>query len=295
MDKAITVASEFVMDGDTNHINNTIIDGSQAINPDSAAAVMFVNNEDTTSIINGFTITGGSGVFFTTSAARIGGGIYCSDAGAKILNNKIVENHVVHSNKAGGAGIGCHRVSGNYWVIIKNNCISYNSSTATGFSAYGGGIYSVVNTIIEDNTIVHNHCNNSAGMADGGGIEIEQLPGDIIITEIINNIIRHNVIEGINGIGGGVVVMRSKAKILDNSITINTVIAENNGNGGGIWVDTPLDAIGMFSNDISYNTITAGNYGRGGGVVFWNPKAELTLIGNKINNNYFKQKKAVVT
>ena len=285
MGKAITVASEFVMDGDTSHTSNTIINGSQATDPDSAAAVMFVNNEDTTSIINGFTITGGSGVICTTSVARIGGGIYCSDAGGKILNNKILENHTSHENKAGGAGIGCYKVSGNYWIIIKNNFISYNSSTATGFSAYGGGIYSAVNTIIKDNTIVHNHCNNSAGMADGGGIEIEQLPGDTIITEIIGNVIHYNVIEGINGIGGGVVVIRSKAKILDNSIKFDTVIAENNGNGGGIWVDTPFGEIGMFSNDISYNTITAGNYGRGGGVVFWNPKAELTLIGNKINNN----------
>ena len=57
--KAITVASHFVVDGDTNHINNTVIDGSQPANPDYGSVVSFVTLEDTTSIICGFTITGG--------------------------------------------------------------------------------------------------------------------------------------------------------------------------------------------------------------------------------------------
>ena len=61
MGKAITVAREYVIDGDSSHIINTIIDGSQAIDPDSAATVMFINGEDTTSVLNGFTITGGYG------------------------------------------------------------------------------------------------------------------------------------------------------------------------------------------------------------------------------------------
>jgi len=72
MGKAITVASEYVLDGDSSHIVNTIIDGSQPTDPDSAATVMFINGEDTTSIINGFTITGGSGVFNMTWQVRWG-------------------------------------------------------------------------------------------------------------------------------------------------------------------------------------------------------------------------------
>ena len=51
MGKAITVASRFLIDGDESHIDNTIIDGSQAANPDSASTVMFVHGEDTTSFI----------------------------------------------------------------------------------------------------------------------------------------------------------------------------------------------------------------------------------------------------
>ena len=61
MGKAIVVASKFILDGDTSHISKTIIDGSQATDPDTASVVSFKSGEDTTSVITGFTITGGKG------------------------------------------------------------------------------------------------------------------------------------------------------------------------------------------------------------------------------------------
>jgi len=39
MGKAITVASHYFIDPDSSNINNTVIDGSQPANPDSAAVV----------------------------------------------------------------------------------------------------------------------------------------------------------------------------------------------------------------------------------------------------------------
>jgi len=282
--KAITVASEFITENDSSHILNTIIDGSQASNPDSAATVMFVNNEDTTSIIYGFTITGGSGVLYLNQA-RNGGGIYCENAGAKILNNIIIENNLSHDNKAGGGGIGCRAGSNDQWIIIRNNIISNNITNSTGLSAFGGGIYSSSNTIIENNLIENNKCINMTNLADGGGIEIEQLLGYNILTKVTANEILNNILEGNNSIGGGMVVAGAEAEIIDNIIKYNDVTAENNGNGGGIWIDTPLDICKLKYNDISDNTITAGNYGRGGGIVFWNPMSEIIMIGNKINNN----------
>ena len=86
--KAITVASNFIFTGDTSHITNTIIDGSQPTNPDSASVVYFISGEDTTSILQGFTITGGRGTYLPTTR-RGGGGILCYYSGAKILNNHI--------------------------------------------------------------------------------------------------------------------------------------------------------------------------------------------------------------
>ena len=59
--KAITVSSHFLIDSDTSHILNTIIDGSQPNHPDSGSVVFFVSKEDTNSVLYGFTITGGTG------------------------------------------------------------------------------------------------------------------------------------------------------------------------------------------------------------------------------------------
>jgi len=103
--KAITVASHFIMNGDTNHINNTIIDGSQPSNPDYGSVVTFITGEDTTSIICGFTITGGTGMTEPTYSARIGGGIVCYNASAKIIHNKITGNVVTSTSGAWGSGL----------------------------------------------------------------------------------------------------------------------------------------------------------------------------------------------
>ena len=85
--KAITVASEYIMDGDTSHISNTIIDGSQPADPDSGAVVTFCNGEDTASILNGLSITGGSGLLHAALSGKAGGGIACFNSGPKIMNN----------------------------------------------------------------------------------------------------------------------------------------------------------------------------------------------------------------
>ncbi len=284
--KAITVASNYIIDGDTSNILYTIINGSQPTDPDSASVVMFLNYEDTTSTLNGFTITGGSGVLSTLSNIKRGGGIFCNNAGAKIINNRITENHVNHGNKAAGAGIGCQRDSGDHCIIIRNNTINYNSTTTSGGSAYGAGIYASINTIIKNNVIEYNHCENTAfGHAEGGAIEIEQYPNYNIDTEITNNVIRHNSLIGYECLGAGVVVLKAKAYIAENTIKINTSVAGNNCNGGGILIDSPLEDVKLLNNDISENTINAGNYGRGGGVCFWNPRDKLTMVKNKINNN----------
>ncbi len=94
--KAITVASNFIINGNTNHINNTIIDGSQPNHPDSGSVVFFISGEDTTSTICGFTITGGTGTYYLPGVPpvpiRIGGGILCFNSAATIKNNKIKYN-----------------------------------------------------------------------------------------------------------------------------------------------------------------------------------------------------------
>ncbi|MCD4682499.1 MAG: hypothetical protein K8R86_04365, partial [Bacteroidales bacterium] len=171
--KAITVASHYIIDSVESHIDSTIIDGSQFTNPDSASVVTFCSGEDTTSIIKGFTIQGGGGMVNTYWGYRSGGGINCWESGAKIIHNKIINNEISDpSLNVGGAGIGTGMVDGDHWVIIENNVISNNSSFANAESAFGGGVYIVLNGIIKNNTIENNYCYNAGTMADGGGIEV---------------------------------------------------------------------------------------------------------------------------
>jgi predicted GH43/DUF377 family glycosyl hydrolase len=157
--KAITVASLFIMDGDTNHINNTIIDGSQPSNPDSGSVVYFVSGEDTNAVLCGFTITNGTGT--TSSNDKFGGGIFCYNSGCKILFNKIINNTASGSSSYGG---GLTLLYTSSVQIVKNNFID-NSATILG-----GGIYDreTSGTIISNNHFIRNSTNpnNSAG----GGI-----------------------------------------------------------------------------------------------------------------------------
>ncbi len=122
--KAITVASNFILNGDTSFISNTIIDGSQPMYPDSASVVYFISGEDTTSIIQGFTITGGKGTYLPTTR-RGGGGILCYYSGAKILNNHIERDSIFNEEEGINIlGGGLYYFADNEWddyLVIMNN------------------------------------------------------------------------------------------------------------------------------------------------------------------------------
>ena len=109
--KAITVASHYIMDADTSHISNTIIDGSSPSNADSGSVVSFISGEDTTSVLYGFTITNGSGTITEYTwqndvySTRAGGGVFCYNSGARISHNKIINNQIPEYVEAAGGGV----------------------------------------------------------------------------------------------------------------------------------------------------------------------------------------------
>lgn len=112
--KPLTVASLYLVTGDTNFINSTIIDGTQLTSLDSASMVYFISEEDTTSVLCGFTIRQGKGTVYTSlgETYREGGGIFTSSSGAKIMHNHITENNLNNTlmgntDYVNGAGIGC--------------------------------------------------------------------------------------------------------------------------------------------------------------------------------------------
>jgi len=271
--KAIVVASHLLIDADTSHIYNTIIDGSQNVNPDSGSVVYFNSGEDTTSVLLGFTITGGSGTLFVDPGIetdRIAGGIYIDNSGAKITHNRIVNNSAIMSipgtdfRIAAGGGIGALTVDANN-LLIENNFIDSNMVSSVS-RAFGGGIAIIENTVgayyvfISNNTITNNKVISTGtdvlDLAVSGGILC--ILKKVIITK---NNISNNSINSLNlCIGAGSTVAETSAEEdsrIENNIITNNSFQNAQCFGGGIHLSL-ANGVTVESNVIKNNSATAG-------------------------------------
>ena len=118
--KGIVVTSQFARTRDDADIDRTIIDGSRPTHPDTGTVVRFVNQEDSTAVIQGFTITGGTGTVWLDAKDlayfREGGGVLCELGSPTIRFNHIENNSAISKAKnvkgdtlisAGGGAIRC--------------------------------------------------------------------------------------------------------------------------------------------------------------------------------------------
>ena len=233
--KAITVASNFLIDADTLHIENTIINGSQPINPDFGSVVTFISNEDTTSVITGFTLTEGLGT--DSFWGLMGGGIYIDNSSPSIISN------IVRGNTADCIG-GLCCISGSNPRII-NNVFSDN----VGLGSIGClEFLDYSNAYLEGNIIK----NNYGGAGNGiGGIAIHTSS-----PTFINNIIVDNATGG--GAGGIYIGMNSSPVFVNCIISGNTAIM----NGGGIYIS------GDSNPSLVNLTITGNSAGWSGGGIY---------------------------
>jgi len=230
--KAILVASDFIYDGSPATIDSTIIDA----NPeslgvaDTGSVVRFVNQEDSNSIIKGFTIQNGVGTISTYNQ-RCGGGIFCDSSSSTIANNIIKDNSALF-----GGGINC------YWYsspTINNNKIVDNSASAA-VGGYGGGIccYEYSSPNIDKNKITGNFANDA-----GGGIYCEEFSSPTITEDTITN----NSASG----GAGIYCGQHTTSTIKNNLITN----DSAGYAGGIYCNTANVSIS--------NNIITDNYGDG--------------------------------
>ncbi|MCK9424389.1 MAG: DUF1565 domain-containing protein, partial [Bacteroidales bacterium] len=260
--KPLMVASEFLMDNNSSHISMTIIDGSQLTNMDSASVVYFVSGEDTTSILCGFTIQNGQGTYNPDNGDyRNGGGIWISDAGAKIFHNRITHNILddtqpVNGNGAGGAGIATPFEDADFCVIIEDNIIDSNTciSNSSSLQAYGGGIATFYNTRIVHNIISYNTCSGySDAIAGSAGIDYERDPAwtnnNVAIIE--HNAITHNLVQSQSNWAAcaGVWIYGVKLSFSDNEVAYNKLISGNNAGVAVVGVFTPEPG-SVISNNV---------------------------------------------
>jgi hypothetical protein len=181
--KGIVVTSRYGATKDWETVVNTIVDGSTATDKNNASTVQFMNAEDSTAVLDGFTITGGTGTrwVFGANTPQEGGGIILAYSSA-IIRNNIIRNNM--SRTAAGAitggGGGISSMYGN--PTICNNVIVSNTS------GYAGGI--VLNWsrgVVRNNVICHN---TTMGLYGGGGIMIWQAPqhgGIVENNSVVNN------------------------------------------------------------------------------------------------------------
>ena len=231
--KAITVASHFLMDGDESHIENTIINGSEWDYPNKSV-VYFTSEEDTTSVLCGFTLTEGAGTVLYNGDYyySIAGGINIDSSSPTIINNRIMGNDALY-----GAGIYCNN-SNAYLenIMIVNN----NGSTLFDCDSGGGGIYLsdsdpiFINVTISDNSITHN----------GGGIFLLNSNPILIDVTVSNN--------SAEGYGGGIYFSNSYPQFDPE----NRCNIYNNSNLSGRGAGTDLYAIDCNTIDVIVDTFT---------------------------------------
>ena len=63
-EKNVVVASHYILDGDEQFIENTVIDGSTPTHPDTGSCVIIAYGQDSTTVLEGFTLTGGTGTIW---------------------------------------------------------------------------------------------------------------------------------------------------------------------------------------------------------------------------------------
>ena len=204
--KNILLTSYYLFNEDVNYISNTIINGSQPVHPDTASCVLIVSGEDSTAILQGFSLTGGSGTKWIDEHGAgtyvEGGGILITFSSPTIKHNLIIGNEAIRTGagitSAGGGGIrvgdGNPHILNNIFMsnsgmyggaivlnftgaVVKNNIIYNNRvyQAVAGAPTFGGGgiwVYSNLGStpkFIENNTIVANYSSGSGSSAAGKG------------------------------------------------------------------------------------------------------------------------------
>ena len=204
--KAIVVGSLFLTTQDTTYISQTIIEGNQ-----SDSGIIFELEEDSTSVLTGFTITDhGFGIVCRWNSnpnLRFlnindnNGGILCSSSHPNINNITIYNN---------GSGLECNNGSS---PSIKN--VTIDSNNGRGFSCSSNASLILENVTITNNSVV--------GNSNGAGISLFE--SSLILT---NCIIENN---SSTGWGGGIFSNQSEITIVNSRIRNNSSIK-----GGAMYV-----------------------------------------------------------
>jgi len=188
-------------------------------------AFLYIGAETNASILEGVTITRGSGT--------LGGAIYCENGSPLIRRNILVANEASTSGGAIYKGFASPRIVDN--VIIQNTA---NTNGGAIYLATGGA------TLIQRNTIME----NSAGVFGGG----------LYATTTSPSIEDNTIAQNSAAVGGGIFLTNSFPGISGNTIAENSA-----GIGSGIYLDNSSPSI--MRTIVAYNLGGAGITCQSGG------------------------------
>jgi hypothetical protein len=301
--KAIVVASLYLVDGDTTHIGNTIIDGSGSTDPDSGSVVYFIDGEDTTSVLCGFTIQGGYGTnkFFNDYNIwdRLGGGVFCDASGARLNKNYIKHNRIIAQCAEGGGLTALGTASFVPYLILEENRFTDNyvqSDSVNMWWGYGGGAdiwgvsARVVGNLFERDTVVSIVGSAAGGMAIYSNFATRPLAEGYIQ----GNIFRKNILHATNqgAVGAGMIVQwTGEVTILENLFEDNEATSINSSGwaeGGGLCItDQDITGYGrkyvMKNRFVNNRVYSQYAWGDGGGLILF--KTLGTFSGNEVIDN----------
>jgi hypothetical protein len=247
--KKILLTSLFYLYNDTSYISSTIINGSMPVHPDTGSCVIMNSGEDSTTILQGFTITGGTGTKWAdehgAGVYREGGGILIQYSSPVITHNAIINNFATNTTGVSGAGGGGLRIGDSNPQLL-NNIIANNQAR------YGPGIVlNYTGAVIKNNLI----CFNSGGQSYNGGGAVwansNPLGGAPKIIE--NNTIYSNHAT----VGTGGILSWATPVIVRNNILWNNTSPNNSQVypfGGGSATVTYSDVQGGYSGNGNINT-----------------------------------------
>lgn len=210
--KNIVLTSNFYLTNDPSAIYSTIINGSNPTNADTGSCIIINNGEDSTTVLQGFYITGGSGTKWNdehgAGVYREGGGILVQYSDPIIKNNIIANNLVTNVSGVMSTGGGGVRIGDSYVRfynnIVMNNTARYGAGIVLNYT--GGEVY--------NNIVCANY--GSYQFNAGSGIWLNNVftrP----LTIINNTIAGNSSTAGFSGISGG-----SFASLRNNIIWGNT-------------------------------------------------------------------------
>jgi predicted outer membrane repeat protein len=219
---------------------------------DNVYHVVTGSNTSNTTILDGFTISGGNANGAGTNQ-NVGGGIFISD-GSPILKNLIFENN----NATNGGGL--YNVTGANPLLT--NITFRNNIAATS----GGAIFNASsNPTLTDVSF----SNNTANFAAGGAIYNTNSSPTLTNATFTSN--------GAGSNGGAIFNEGGNATINNGTFTSNAA-GGNGGNGGAIYSTA---ANSTFLNNVTFTS----NTGISAGGAIYNTGSNFTLKDGTFNNN----------